>query len=697
MNIGDKNLDKLKMLLKDIGVEPDTSYEIEEEPQKPLYEFENLEPVEMKKAYDNSWNYIKDQSFVNPYNFVSIDKDVKREPSMDFEKTSNKTLTGWIECNLEPKTELFIPKIKEDERETLSMLTDQDGDPFIPGSSLRGVIRSAYEAVTNSCLSTAGSWSNLYKRTPVPKKNYLILKKEKGIWKAYDAKKCMIKYRFCKTDSFDEKKLARDKYGEGEKVFVSTSTITYKTSKGHDTGIHMIKDIKRDSADGYEKGYAHITPDFTKKHHQSVFIPIRKANLSDDIIEKIRINFEDTIKHSMELHKKDGGAAKEYKIYSDINNAYKRGIALVYYCQLDEFIYASPSCISVEVFNTKILEILKGQHKHEPCSHRSNLCQTCRLFGMTGETDKSSIASRVRFTDAKISCETKKKGKENYLMELLDGEYITFELGSPKVSSTEFYLKNPEVPGALMWNYDYAIMDYPSGKSEKFQFIEDYRAKIKGRKFYWHFKPKLNKGKITNTNTAIKSYVKKSDNKSILFNFRIYFNNITKDELNKLLWVITIGESEKHGHKIGCGKPYGLGSIKIEVAEVKNRQIDLENKDDIYSINDYDYSKELRNNVFINEDEIYIKEFLAMTRLDNGFENVCYPIGETKVENKESRPMDNTPAQWFMGNKSSRNGRENFKPTIVNVLPTPIETVDGKRLYKYYKYKRSGSGKKSFY
>ena len=50
--------------------------------------------------------------------------------------------------------------------------------------------------------------------------------------------------------------------------------------------------------------------------------------------------------------------------------------------------------------------------------------------------------------------------------------------------------------------------------------------------------------------------------KGVTFHFRAYFENLTDVELGALLWVLDLPDG--YYHKIGMGKPLGLGSVDIE-------------------------------------------------------------------------------------------------------------------------------------
>ena len=58
------------------------------------------------------------------------------------------------------------------------------------------------------------------------------------------------------------------------------------------------------------------------------------------------------------------------------------------------------------------------------------------------------------------------------------------------------------------------------------------------------------------------------------FRFDIYYDGVTEDQLEKLMWCVHFGENRKDGdlcHKIGHGKPLGLGSVKIVIEKKEER------------------------------------------------------------------------------------------------------------------------------
>ena len=76
------------------------------------------------------------------------------------------------------------------------------------------------------------------------------------------------------------------------------------------------------------------------------------------------------------------------------------------------------------------------------------------------------------------------------------------------------------------------------------------------------------------------------------FEFRVYFDKITEEQLRDLIWVITLGENRRDStkqHKLGHAKPLGYGSVKLIVKKetiramsVKDGDIEVEMKEAEY-------------------------------------------------------------------------------------------------------------------
>ena len=115
-------------------------------------------------------------TYLNPYAFLPLpEAPCPRAPMQ------RGTLTGEIVCTLTPVSALFIP----DPEDPAAFCTDAAGLPRIPGSSLRGMLRRLYEALTDSCLPAVES-------VPVPvrslgSKQPGLLRRQADGWTLYAA------------------------------------------------------------------------------------------------------------------------------------------------------------------------------------------------------------------------------------------------------------------------------------------------------------------------------------------------------------------------------------------------------------------------------------------------------------------------------------------------------------------------------
>ena len=141
------------------------------------------------------------------------------------------------------------------------------------------------------------------------------------------------------------------------------------------------------------------------------------------------------------------------------------------------------------------------------------------------------FASRVSFEDAEIL-----PGQENYLLP----EKVPRILSTPKPTTFQHYLEqNTDTKGRLKhWNTD---------------------ALIRGYKFYWHrSNPKWTETGAAGTQHTLIKPVRPG----VRFTGRIRFTNLSEVELGALLFVLDLPEN--CCYKMGMGKPHGLGSIKIK-------------------------------------------------------------------------------------------------------------------------------------
>ncbi|SES98000.1 TIGR03986 family type III CRISPR-associated RAMP protein [[Clostridium] polysaccharolyticum] len=625
---------------------------------------------------------------INPYHFIPLRK--KR----CYEEKNEDLITGKMTIELKTETPLFIPNITserkincskngkeldkkehlqyeffsyhqyESEEEEKSKETEAY-EPVIPGSEIRGMIRSIYEAFTCSCMSAIDLDKPLYKRTS-DYYRYGILENNDGVLKLY-------KLDMVKDVVMVGKKYANDleecqyvtyrykmkKYGPHTRKFVNESL-----------GIITEEDIKKS---GENCGILFKGEEGFKKEWFKVF---NASNLGDAVIEmELSDDRIKSFEHVLQTYQDDrinklyNDKKGWYKEYSKCWQSLKKGerkYIPVYFsetplCDEDQkkVIYLSPACITKESYYTTLESLLK-QVGAEPCKSGKDICPACQLFGMAGE---DSISSKLRFSDARVEYNGNVK---DYMYE----NFVTLEeLAQPKISATEMYLQRPV--GAKFWTYDYYVQD----KKIK-AYTKANPVKIMGRKFYWHHPFVATKPDKTKRNKSVRLL-----KKGVKFTEDIYFDGITREQLEQLYFLLNISnrksESESlHCYKLGSGKPLGLGSISVTVLDVVERKFDLDSEL-IFKEEHCDVlEKSYEDNGF---DVTLKKEFELVTDFNVTDGNkVSYPLTEKQYEKRFGgqdgivKPIEEG-FKWFSENKGGKLNqrnliliKENLKP-LVNV------------------------------
>ncbi len=123
-------------------------------------------PASLGATATHSRSFVESYRFLNPYNFVRF----LEKPRPSGQVLGNCPppphdryvgLTGYITCQLTNITPLFISDShaingKAGEHRTFRFFRDPEGKIALPGTSLRGMLRSVFEAATNSCFGVFG-------------------------------------------------------------------------------------------------------------------------------------------------------------------------------------------------------------------------------------------------------------------------------------------------------------------------------------------------------------------------------------------------------------------------------------------------------------------------------------------------------------------------------------------------------------
>jgi len=537
-----------------------------------------------------------------PYNFIQLhEKVVEAQNIPEFDKYHKDRYSGYIELLITTKTPIYIRRDKGKEKRDFFSI--KNGSPIIPGSSLRGMVRTLVEIVSFGKFSFVDSKRRLYYRA------------------VGDTSSLGDRYRAYLTDKDDKHKY---KFFAGVLVKKGNQYIIYPSKYAMDTQIYRIeyKDIPNEleNKEPYYFKEVYFKPEkiaenthYRRKKHSNERIPyqLKYAKLK-----------------SISLKKDENHPNKGYIIVSGLFGNKKHMHWVINEEDTNKAIKIPENVIEEyksDVNRDEKFDLLKiaDSGKSAPCFYIIDNQNNVLAFGHTGffrlpykftigdhipedlKSDKiidfaeaifgkeSKWASRVFFEDAFLE----RRNEEEEQNDVFMNETSPKILASPKPTAFQLYLEQQPYEE----NTDL--------RNLKHWYDKD--ARIRGHKLYWHRdtpddpkdKYSWNEGKkIENDNqhTVIKPI-----KRNIKFKSRIRFENLTKEELGALLFVLDLPQN--HYHKIGMGKPLGLGSIEIKpkvfIVDREKRYKSLF-KDDAWNLAEEDKTSEI--NEFKNAFGTYI-------------------------------------------------------------------------------------------
>lgn len=474
-----------------------------------------------------------DDRFVNPYTFVPLPKGGAKRS--DCTEATEPVFSGEIKCRLTTKTQIAVPDILKNpvpdnvertEPKKYDFFT-LDGKAAIPGSGIRGVIRSVYEVLTDSCMHLNDKEDDYF---------HTRLNKTKPGIITYDP----VKREYTLHNS----KRVRDKTGIRHKT---GDKVRFDTKSGNGQASELVDSF---SAGGrYQGVYLRVDTFGTgnKQSNPSVFRYIETGTKIDKVyIDRLKVN--------VEMYQ--GQYKKDYENATEAMETAGGWLPVWYWQDMNTgHYYLAPSQYSRAVFVNKPRDIVENAGMRA-CTSPKCCCAACAMFGFIadGKGDSQSRASHVRFTDA--ICEQS---------DCFDGSYLLPVLSGPRLSSFEFYL---------------------SGNERNSLGPDSSSVTISGRKFYWHAPQNV----ITKDDDFAKEHPKMATRMQLVkkgaeFTFSVFYDRITEDQLKKLVFALDLGENfagSSRCHKLGHGKPVGLGSVKITVDSITKRSFE----NGAYSVSD---------------------------------------------------------------------------------------------------------------
>ncbi|MBD2313189.1 TIGR03986 family CRISPR-associated RAMP protein [Desertifilum sp. FACHB-1129] len=567
---------------------------------------------------------VQSDRFHNPYNFVpALPRDSEAVQKSELGDRcpighgsyKEHYWSGRISVKLTTVTPLLIPDAAEmtenNGHKTYPVRLGADGKPYLPPTSIKGMLRSAYEAVTNSRLSVFEKHdARLAYRMPATEgttaKPARIERRANGLYlRILEESSCVG--GAAKLPRYDEKGRAPDKgernsalkYPVTQELPQHGDRVRVRLNKGKVTHIELWEDDCPPGGD-WKLGWVCVTgANIGNKQNERVFIQHDRdpaVKLTPDISEL----WENLIADYQKIHQKDleererkNQSPSSYLGYKPGETAWSRHIyeqnqrkldeGILCYVELDDdcpsdVIALQPVTISRRLYAKKPADLLP--ESLHPAVDIAELSPADRVFGWVNQKNRkpkqktsSANAYKGQLRIHSVQCQTP---IEQAVMTFGNLGLPLAILGEPKPAQTRFYTAENTNGKPLQ------------EKAEKEYGYKSLERGLRGRKVYPHHgklpddywdNPTEDRtvreidGRYQVYRRSSGEKERDSQNKSIIgwvspkteFTFDIDVVNLSDVELGALFWLLAL--SENNYHRLGGGKPLGFGSVQLNVID----------------------------------------------------------------------------------------------------------------------------------
>ncbi|WP_017306838.1 TIGR03986 family CRISPR-associated RAMP protein [Spirulina subsalsa] len=706
---------------------------------KPVITPQKTQPVKQQKRVKGD--------FHNPYNFVPA---LPRKTD-DLELGDCKPVghgrylpdhwSGRIAVKLTTVTPLLIPdaaEMREDDNghKTYPVRLDVDGKPYLPPTSIKGMLRSAYEAITNSRLSVFGKEhdARLAYRMPATEgttaKPARIEKRKDGLYlRILEESSCvggaakLPRYDKRGRDPDKGERRVALKYSRTQQLPQHGDRVQVRLNKGKITQIERCNNDNLPGGD-WKLGWVCVTgANIGGKQNERVFIqhdrdPVVKVNsaiteLWENLISDYQKVHEKDLQNrrnrnqspSAYLGNKPGETAWSRHVYDSNQRNLTEGILC--YVELDpsfdpkhlhasDIIALQPVTISRRLYDKKPADLLP--ESLHPAVDISELSPADRVFGWVNQKNRkpkektsNTNAYKGQLRVHSVQCQT----PPEQAITIFNGLGLPLAiLGEPKPAQTRFYTAEDKngtpIKKGKAKEYGYESTErglrgrkvYPhhNGLPDRYwdNPMDDRTNQDLGGNHYQEYRRPSGENERDSQNKSIKGWV----NSHTEFTFDIDIINLSNVELGALLWLLTLPENAYH--RLGGGKPLGFGSIRLEVDWQNSDLRDGEQWKEFYKslnqisqpiINPDDFIEKYRNAVQSAYGSPFeqVPFIAAFSHCAKGFEDGL-PIHYPRL----NHPIDpgGKNYEWFTDNE----GGERFSlPSLVTGDGLPINPrPDGK-------------------
>jgi CRISPR-associated protein (TIGR03986 family) len=674
--------------------------------------------------------------FYNPYNFIRYLDHVEdhTNDSHDVRILGQMAppphdrwlgLSGELTCNATVVTPLFIAgaeNVTSDEKVEKHKhfhFFAVNGKKAVPASSLRGMLRNIFEAVTNSRFGqfSQDTFPLEYRQARVPKgitpvrvcaklKNGMFALEKLDCTKPGDHQNVMnaawVNAYVPKVQRRQGRGMINGDYNlsttiqgwatQGKRV----AALVSKEPRQHRSNRFSYYEVQPNSITlavnhdtitpqpGYEKvfGYLYMTgPNIERKHDERLFF--RRGDINDtdhmfknlknepnakEIIELIEAEvveeYNQRLAEYFERNQKEAAKPRNRTNWPLTSEFVKSGKQL----KKGDLAYLITDPSSGRKYLRPVsLPRLPYQHprqkllpKHmHPALIQTDLTPADRVFGwVQGHNQEGAYRGRIQFSFGAFDEEK---------LKVLESEVQLAILSTPKPTTTRFYLIDKS------WQ--------AKERDDKSAGYDNLNNRIRGRKIYRHFQP----SQINKKNYQSKPEDKSDQNRTVHdvvapsseFEFSIQFLNFHPIELGALLWSIELEEGMHH--RLGMAKPLGFGSLQIKLKKSGLKFLDTQKRYKKLDTPPYeDADSEIKSVLILNFKKALVRRYKAdiAKRLEaqkagderwvqafSKLENVAdlqallsATLSDLPIHYPSLPGADGENFQWFMNNKKSMRG-----------------------------------------
>ncbi|MBR6200382.1 MAG: TIGR03986 family CRISPR-associated RAMP protein [Spirochaetales bacterium] len=511
-----------------------------------------------------------------PYNFVPLSQEVVFPDwgsKISIDRPFEDGISGTIDVKYTAQTPVFIGNGKDNNNSSVKNYKSANGKYAIPGSSLRGMLRNIVEIISFGKLNRVSDAALSVRDLQNPQlysshltidrgnKRYEALSKagwlvyENNEWVLYKVdyhrvEDSVLEQCYNLNSGILKKRNELDRrigFIRG-KTSVYFSVENIKEHRHHD-GMTLIyskvDNIKKQSFSSAKHGFVVLTGQpgrqYSKKYD-------REIGKHLDFVFEDKGTSKVTVDYSTILQFKQANTPKaaDQKKGLDLTKKLKEcitmgypGIPVFYLPNKD----GTPNSLGLsQMYRLPYKNSLHDAIKHSSEENFSDKLDFAEcIFGKIKDTKKRgesignfSLRGRVQFEDAATDNGT------------LASRVDTI-LGNPKPTYYPNYIQQ-------------------NNRNPNYKTLMDNDVKLNGWKRY-PVKNKINPVPIGQDQERVGTHFTPLQ-KGTVFEGKIHFHNLKKEELGVLLWAITWGDDKNLSHAVGMGKSYGFGQIKAEIASL---------------------------------------------------------------------------------------------------------------------------------